>query len=496
MDVTNYSEILHYKRGIFFIDKLLRYYSNNKYTLEKEKAFYQGEFNRFNTIPVASFDLNNFLVICGVALLGLNKEAIERSGNNKDYKYDIDYSVTNIKTTNNLPIPKEFQAYLNNFESTRITNTDYDEWLSVNHFNALPNYQYNHLFNVRNAFMHSGYSFDMVKEYRTLIANIKNDNFTNYSAKIYLPKYFEFLKHYFYNDPYFGLVENLYCFGFHDTTLTNINDEATLLSYLTTQLEVKKLSYENNLKPSKIIEKRIERDQVLEKETLKKYNATSTDITLEQETLDQALLAIKSYFGNEFYTFDLEHQQKIIIGAIRYNLDPKAVISSWITHLYTATSMCIQGTFQQDDFNSLFALQPSLLILKAYTVLYRLQNKALETYPLDYSLMNKFDFDYELNHYNDFKLYKINDGLIVDEEEYKIRYFCDVLRDSLCHGNVKTFFKEEDDGIKQYFHFTDKYKSRERNIIISTTEFEKFLSSDTFNSKHLTDQDNKIKVLK
>ena len=323
MDVTNYSEILHYKRGIFFIDKLLRYYSNNKYTLEKEKAFYQGEYNRFKTIPVANYDLNNFLVICGVALLGLNKEAIERSGNNKDYKYDIDYSVTNIKTTNNLPIPKEFQAYLNNFESTRITNTDYDEWLSVNHFNALPNYQYNHLFNVRNAFMHSGYSFDMVKEYRTLIANIKNDNFTNYSAKIYLPKYFEFLKHYFYNDPYFGLVENLYCFGFHDTTLTNLKDEATLLSYLTTQLEVKKLSYENNLKPSKIIEKRIERDQLLEKETLKKYNATSTDITLEQETLDQALLAIKSYFGNEFYTFDLEHQQKIIIGAIRYNLDLK-----------------------------------------------------------------------------------------------------------------------------------------------------------------------------
>ena len=73
MEVTNYSEILHYKRGIYFIDKLLRYYSNDKYTSEREKSFYQGEFNRFNTIPVANFDLNNFLVICGIALIGLNK---------------------------------------------------------------------------------------------------------------------------------------------------------------------------------------------------------------------------------------------------------------------------------------------------------------------------------------------------------------------------------------------------------------------------------------
>lgn len=496
MEVTNYSEILHYKRGIYFIDKLLRYYSKVKYTSEREKSFYQGEFNRFNTIPVANFDLNNFLVICGIALLGLNKEAIERSGNNKAYKYDIDYSVTNIKTSNNEPLPLELQIYLKKFETTRTETSDYDDWLSINHLNPLANYQYKHLFNVRNAFMHSEYNFDMLKDYITLIANIKNDNYTGYSAKIYLPKYFEFLKHYFGNDPYFGLVENLYHYNLVPVRKIGIIDESSLLSYITNGIEIKKLDYDNKLNQSKILEKRVEREKVLLDETSKKYNITETNVALSQEDIEQIILSIKSYFGNEFYNLNPDKQQKIILGAIKYNLDPKSVISSWILHLYRNTSMCIKGTFPQDDFNSLFALQPSLLILKSYMVLYRLQNKALQTYPLDYNLMNKFDYDYEINHYNDFKLKQINDGLIVDEEENKTRYFCEVFRDSLCHGNVKVFFKEEDEGIKQYFYFTDKYKSRERNLIISTTELEKFLSSDTFNSKHLVDDKEKTKVLK
>ena len=153
-----------------------------------------------------------------------------------------------------------------------------------------------------------------------------------------------------------------------------------------------------------------------------------------------------------------------------------------------------RNEYYGDQFYSLFAMKPTLLVLKSYLILYRLQNKELVNYEIDYSLVNSFKFDYDLNYYNDFKVKLVNKGILVDEVEYMVRYFAEVFRDSLAHGNVDTFFKNENGVINQYFKFTDKWKNRERDIVIDINELEKFLSSECFLGKYLNDKIVKSKT--
>lgn len=480
-NIDNNSEILHYKRGMFFVNKLFNLFPDGIYNKQFEEDFVKKEINRFFNYSIARFDLHNFMFLCTVSLMGLNKENMEKCKNIKDYKYKIDYDVVNEKN-----VPIELLNYLNSFSANRVIKTEYDDWLSVNHVNSLSNFDFNYLFNVRNAFMHSEYSFDLFRDY-PIISNVYNSNYTGFSAKIFNPKYYEFVKHYFSNDSFFGLVEKRYSCYFLEYGDNIINDEA-LLDFISNKTKVGKYDYDNKLKVSKIFEKTIlSRNREITDYELKKHNIKYYDVVLSSEDIEQVYFSIKSYYGDKFYELSNNDKLNVIFTAVKYRLDFKSVISSWTLHFYRLASGITRVEYYNDEFYSLFAMVPTLLILKSYLILYRLQNKKLENYEIDYNLFNEFEFDYEINYYNDYKLKLNNKGIFLKEDEYKIKYFLEIFRDALAHGNIDMFYKKQDDNILQYFKFTDKWKNNERNIIIELKEVEKFLSSECFNSKYLND---------
>lgn len=499
---NNSSEILHYKRGIYIINKIMKLFEGCKYDASKERQFFLSEHDRVFNTEIGVFDSNNFLFICGVALMGLNKETIENSNNSNDYNYDIDYEISAMKIGSEIhdididQLPIQAQYYLKRFNENRIVNSLYDEWLSINDFNSLKGHTYNFLFNVRNSIMHSEYDFEMLNKYDFLIANLNNSNYTNFKAQIYMPKFFEFMKHYFSNDVHFGIVSNLFLYGLEEIKEDDIKDRESLLKYIKDEVKIKKINYDNKLKQDKILEKLLTKKLELTEKIIKRYNITESEIILNSDDIDQVVLSIESYFNDDFYNFDAEIQTKIIVGALKYKMDSKSVLSSWIMHFYRNMSLTTLGDEPIDEFNSLFAMKPSLQIIKSYMVLYRLQNKELSSFEINYDLLNDFEYFYDVNAYTDYKQKLIEKGIILDEEHNKMQYFMQVFRNSLCHGNIDISFKEKDDRIEQYFCFTDIYKSRTRSVTISTENLQKFLDSDAFSSKYLKDDKLATKKVK
>jgi len=492
--MNNYvgSEVLHYKRGMYYVNRLINTFPNGKYIQKNEDDFFEKQFNRFRCNEIACFDLNNFNFICVLSLMGLNKEAIEKNENYKDYKYNINYDIADVKT--NL---KHFKGstpllnyYLENFENVRQYTSSYDEWLSINSLNNLANYEYNYLSKVRNSLMHSEYNFDLFLGYAPLIANIRNTDYTNFSARLFLPKFLEFSKHYFSNDGFFGLMDKLYVVRCKNDIrdFDNVCDDASLLHFLENMMEVNKVNYNNDSKVKNTLEKklfvdkRITIDRVCRDEELERLNLLPEDI-------DNIFNMILCSYGEEFYKLDNEIKFRIIFGAVKYRLDPKSVISSWIMHFYSYNTCSIKGLKIEDKFVTTFAMMPSLYILKSYLVLYRLQNKELANWDIDLDLINEIDYQYDINYYNDYKLKLINKGVILDEEQYKKKYFCEIFRDSLAHGNLNVEFKKDDTGkIVQYLCFSDVWKSRVRKVTLSVFELDGFLSSASFDGKDLTDK--------
>ena len=437
--------------------------------------------------------MNNFNFICAIALMGLNKESIEKSGNNQDYKYKIDYSYAdNVKSNSKVAYSAIdlLENYLERFETTRKYNCEYDEWLSINNLNNLANYDYNYLSKVRNSFMHSEYNFDLFLDYVALLVNIKNTDYTNFSAVVYIPKFLEFCKHYFSNDAFFGIIDNLYAIKSNNgiTDIENIKDDVSFMNFLSNLIEVNKINYNNNLKSKDTLEnklfvsKRITADRVFREEKL-------DNIVLSSEDIDNVFNMIMYSYGQEFYNLDNKLKIRIIVSAIKYRLDPKAIISGWIMHFYSYNAYIIRGLEVDDEFVSTFAMMPTLYILKSYLVLYRLQNKELANWDIDLDLINQIDYDFDVNYYNDYKLKLINKGIILDEEQYKKKYFCEIFRDSLAHGNIRVDFKKDNNGdITQYLCFSDIWKTRVREVILSVDELDKFLSSGAFNGRDLSDK--------
>lgn len=458
---------LHYIRGIQFIDMLSRAITRDYYSFKDEVEFMKVCYNRSREDPLFLFDLNNIVMACSVALMGLNKEAIEKNGNNQAYGYNIKY---------NINMPNEFfKKMYDNFRNENIVDTPYKEWLSVSKHSEHVAPSNDFLFNVRNSLMHSEYDFEMHNEnsYNYLICNLHNSNYTGFEGKIYIPYYLEFIKHYYSNDGYFGLVDNLYTMR----SFSKVISDEIELDYHLRNIDFYKLHYENKKNPKKILEKQLHHHKI----TINDSNFSREKIDLSEEDIKSVKMLVEYYYGDKFYSYKSDEQNRILIQAIKYTKDCKSVFSEWIMHFYICSVGAIRGEYPGENFVSVFATKPSLLLMKSYLVLYRMQNTKFED--VDYSLINNICYEYDSSetHYDDFKNRLINKGINVSEEEYKNRYFCEIYRDSLAHGNIKMEFRKDDKGnVEQYFVFEDIYKSRVRVIKISEKELEKFINSKAF----------------
>jgi len=206
----------------------------------------------------------------------------------------------------------------------------------------------------------------------------------------------------------------------------------------------------------------------------------------------------------------------------RYIYDSRMVISEWICD-YIELINCINTVYFTayrvnqkkaekivDELNceinqrSVFASRTSLLILKLYHILYRLQYKNYEE--VDY---NKINFDMTSNDYNyerkdkdgsisyDFNIDKVKMKLDYPNDtdtEIENRIICEIIRDALCHGNIEMNFKIENDELQEYIIFEDIYKGRVRKLEITLEKLENFLISDAFKVENCIVKNNSSKV--
>ena len=488
-------EVKHYKRGRYLINKLINNFPGGIYSKELEKEFIDKELQRYINFNIAHFDYLNFAFLTSVALLGLNKESIEKSEKHNEYNYLIDYDSANIKAikasdyfnqedkkkkvkqVSNLVTDIFNSKITEQFDSERNYESMYDDWLAVESINSLPNYHYDYLYNVRNALMHSEYNFETIHD-NMLIANVCNSDYTNFSAKIYIPKYLYFIKHFFSNDAFYGIVDKLYSFDIDESI--DINNENELKDFITNKTIITEFHYKNNKLPKKRFESIILNNPGYPtKKQIEKYKIKTSKVKLSSEQIEQIILNLKSYYKDDLYKIEDKNLfSRIIVSALQYELNPKSVLSSWIMHYYDMFTNLSKFMIQNDDFVSGFAMMPSLLLIKSYNVLYRIQNKELANYDIEYDSMEEIDYYYDVNYYNDFVSKQVNNGTYIDDIDSKKRYFTNVFRNSLAHGNIDVFYTEESGKVEQYFKLEDKYKTRVRTVSVSLNNLNKYLNSE------------------
>lgn len=517
-----YSSALHYKRGIYIIDKIIDTISKGNDAQAMNSLLlwlHQRAIGSNHALGI--YDINNFLLCVSTTLMGLNKESMEKSSNFKNYKYKIKYRTFDDYYNENkriwygdkkLTLQEELflkkmvkQSYDLTFpdlEDQRILTTDFDDWLCITGMNSLPSFDYNFIFNVRNAFMHSSYVPIYNKEHHNFyLVDVQNDNYTKFRGLINYTSFSEFIKFYFGNTIHFGLMDNV-CF-FEKHSQDGIHSKEELLKVLS-ELRYTKICLEN---------KSLDQGSIYEKDLLRELHKNDGAIlmskldemplqkeihTLSDEEITKVMLFVKKDLGDKFYELSDKEQTQVLYAYVKAMVDPKHFLNDAIFYFFGLIRGCVinPAQYEGEHTNSVdlaFSEIPALLLIKSYMILYRLQSKYLEE--IDFNLLSDVDFTYEEDNlykydiYNHFKDKLTKKGIIVSDKEYQKRYFCEIIRDALAHGNISLDIASKGDDISYNLIFSDEYKGKKRKITISMEEYQKFLSSEAFDPKYCQAKD-------
>ena len=164
--------------------------------------------------------------------------------------------------------------------------------------------------------------------------------------------------------------------------------------------------------------------------------------------------------------------------------------------------------FSGDEFGN-ESCYPTILILKAYLIMYRLQHPDFDE--IDYSKVNFdiTDFDVVLNWSNiknpsdkqnyfkeSFDKEKAKGELTEDSDIWN-KIVCEILRNSLAHGNIKSY--RDTNTLKSMIELTDidQKKGGVRTIKMPLSIFEQLLNSESFTPKYCMKKSEDLKrVLK
>ena len=510
---------LYYKRGLYIINKLLKTFYNDTTFYKNRLDFFKIELQRMsNNKNIVDKDFNSFYITSLVSLIGLNKENIENINKHNDY------NLSEINKIRDMSVLNDIKKYYPEFDRDRKIQTKFDNWLSVETCDY-PTSCY--MMNIRNGLLHSEY--EPIGEFGDLIS-IKNSNYTNFNSKVILIGLLDFCELYFGNSGWLGLSEKLNVYVIDCDKLKTNPD--TIDEALDT-IEIKEINYKYEWENYKLPELKLyeelrknNKNLPFEKKIKKllgnncDYSINTKKLNIEQKNIIKKM--IEKYYGDSFYKMRLADQNLQLSLLTRYIYDSRMVISEWIcdyielinyinTIYFTAYRKNPKEAEKMiDEFNceinqrSIFASRTSLLILKLYHILYRLQYKNYEE--VDY---NKINFDMTSDDYNyerkdkdgsisyDFNLDKVKMKLDYpndSDNEIENRIVCEIIRDALCHGNMEMNFRIENDELKEYITFKDIYKGRVRKLEITLEKLEKFLTSDAFKVENCIVKDNSSKV--
>lgn len=466
------SQQLHYIRAIRFLNKMSDYVYNGIYNKSKEKEFFVNMSKKVSESKMAIYDLNNFLLTCCVGVMGLNKESIEKSDRNNSYRYNLKYNDTSKNIISHI---------YKGFQKENTIETGLEEWLSVSNVSPNISSNNNYLFNVRNALMHSEYEHNPYNEqdFVCIFLNLHNSNYTRFEGKVFLPNFYEFVKHYYSNDSFFGLQTDMYFIHAEKTNKLNKEDILEQIKFI----KLYKLKYKNDTVYANMIEKKITGDKKIAN-YIKKHPYDKEEVVFDESELNKVKLLIDKYYGDSFYRMKYEEQMRIILCLYKYIKDPKIIISNWIMHFYYLTAGALHSRYANEDFVSVFAIEPTIAILKSYAVLYRLQNSSFQE--INYDLINDLDYKFienDLDIYEKEKSLWLKENPRLTQSQIDKKYFCEIYRDALCHGKVKIDIEEKNGIIKQILIFEDLYKNRRRIISVELEELNKFIESKAFSAE-------------
>lgn len=445
-----------------------------------------------------------------IALLGLNKESMEHTGKFLEYKKN-----NNSLNIRNMDISNEAKAKINLFDSSRAISTDFDEWLSI--FTKIDSDITNldHLRRVRNGLLHSNFYLD--QDYPDLsIAHIKIKNY--YEAEVLNDEFQMFVFEYFSNLGELGLTENINAFNM---PIVKINSREDLLQVLfslsistydydglttlekdTPELLLKESTSEEGIVDITSFNKRLN-------ETHNYQNMSLKSAKLSHEEIVNTLVYLEKTYGDNFYKLDPKTQSNIITGYLQFIINPKREVSNWLLHFWYLYATIYNGKFNKnffsgDEFGNA-SCYSSLLILKAYLIMYRLQhNDFLE---IDYGKIN-FDvadlyvdlkssnlnnLTESVNYFKESFIKEKAKGILNDDNEIWNKIVCDVLRNSLAHGNIKPFFDVYTSEMNIEISDIDTKKGKARTIVMPISKFEELLNSEAFFPKYCLKKDSGLK---
>lgn len=459
----------YYKLGVRYANKLINAtYSENSFLALKrlnENEIRRRKINEWLVSREYYYFTFNILTL----LIGLNKENIEKIGTNSDYEYDL--------SKNGRSFNGDYH-----FISNSINKGKYDEWLRVIKCSSTSDY----IFNVRNGILHSEF-----EPYSTVsnTYNIRNSNYTNFEAEIYLPAFFDFVIFYFGNSHMIGKtslqpqIESI-----ATETRDKINNCNELESFLDkAKMGVINQSHNTNKKDI---------DKTTEYKISKSTDKNGTIRGLDRLYVDRDLTpyeqrVISSFINNripQFYSFDF-HRQLRYIGTIdSFIFNPNYSISTWVLLFW---SVC--GSFSPNNFDKNTSLmcfgtgfeKIAAIFAKLGFVLYRMQYKKFEE--IDYNLVNldisKINYK-ESGSINDVSPYahafnkiKLKNKNFTNNE-IRMYIMCEIIRNSISHGKIDAVIDPNSGDIRVIF--VDKYKGKQREISLSIDNLKDFVMSEAF----------------
>lgn len=487
----------YYRRSYNTINRLIEVYKNG-YNKENTLKFRQELINKYYSNPkVAQSEFNNIMFTTMIALLGLNKEAIENTGKIIEYKKNnIEVDMSNFKFSN------EQKLRLKQYYDSKVISTDFDNWLSIKINPNTDKDNIDYLKRIRNALLHSNFYIDEDTPFMPF-AQLKTKSY--YEAELFNLQFQMFVFEYFGNIEALGLTESIYTFELPQKQIKNKFDLFVNLSLTT----INEISYKN-LKslginsPELILKESLNEDcHVNIKKFVKnlKANQNIDDIKFETKRISQDHIAhlinyIEKTCGDDFYKLDYSTQGGIISTHLKYELNPKIEISNWISHFWYLYSSLNSPKFSVNFFDGdefgYESCYPALMVLKSYLLMYRLQNNNFDE--LDYSKINFDVNDNDIVLYSENKdktqvteNYFINSfnkekskGLLIEDKEIWNKIICEVVRDSLAHGNVRTYTSPITLESMIELKDIDPKKGTTRVMVLPISKYEKFLNSEAF----------------
>lgn len=512
---------LYYRRGMYIIDKMLKQFNNDNTFYKKRLEFIKMELNRLCTNKnLVEKDINSFYITSLSALMGLNKENIENMNRHRDYNLSDVNCIRDDVFLNQ--IKKDYPC----FDKDRNIPTKFDKWLSVERCDY-PTDCY--MMNIRNGILHSEY--EPLGEFGDLLS-IKNSNYMHFKSKVILLGLLDFCELYFGNSGWLGVSENFNIYGSEtETQITNEKELDTALDSITVTVfnyEYKGKCLDYKIPELKLVElfQKLKNNTDLEQIAKKvfsgnyDYSFVENKITQEQKNIVKKI--IEKYYGDNFYKLDNDAQMRNLCMAARYLIDSRMVISEWIcdyVELLNYINQIFEKSYKKKEEKaiemingfdielnqrSIFAARTSLLILKLYQILYRLQYKNYEE--VDFNMIDfdtsSSDYSYERIDKNGSTSYDFNIDkakMTVDypndsNKEIENRIICEIIRDALCHGNIEMNFKIENDELVEYIILEDIYKGRIRKLEITLDKLETFINSNAFKVENCIVKENNQKV--